>query len=98
MLNDSFTHNEVIKIFKLPPRTIVHWSQSGLVEAEIEARGAGSKREYNFKNLLEFGLCKELFNIGLGIQSVKKILKKIRNDGDLIAWVLDFKLYYEKKV
>jgi DNA-binding transcriptional MerR regulator len=93
---ESYTHSEVVKIFKLPSRRIVHWSQNGLIEAEIEASGAGSKRRYTFINLLEFALCEEFFSLGLGIQSVKKILKELRDGGDLKLWVEDFESYYKK--
>ena len=94
MHREIFTNSNVIKICELPQRRIVHWTQVGLVEPVIEASGAGSKRHYSYKNLLEFGLCKELFDLGLGIQSVKGILKDLRSDGDLEAWVENYESYF----
>ena len=84
------------KICDLDQRKRIHWTQVGLIDPATEASGAGSKREYSYTNLLEFGLCKELFDIGLGIQSVKRILKDLREDGDLKSWAEDYKTYYPK--
>ncbi len=92
----SYTHKEVTAVCELPPRRVIHWTQTGLVEASVEASGAGSKREYSYTNLLEFGLCKELFDMGLGVQAVKKILKELREDGDLQAWANNFDDYYNR--
>jgi len=91
-----FKSKEAEKICGLDQRKRIHWTQVGLVEPVVEASGAGSTREYSYANLLEFGLCKELFDIGLGIQSVKKILKDLREDGDLKSWAENYQSYYKE--
>ena len=90
----TFKSSLTEKICHLDQRKRIHWTQVGLIEPTIEASGAGSTREYSYSNLLEFGLCKELFDMGIGIQSVKRILKDLREDGDLKSWAEDYETYY----
>jgi DNA-binding transcriptional MerR regulator len=78
----------------LSQRQIIHWAEKGLVVPKVDAEGAGSKRGYSYTNLLEYGLCKILFDMGLGIHRVKKILQDLRDDGELEAWAENYKTYW----
>jgi DNA-binding transcriptional MerR regulator len=92
----SFTHGDTVKITGLSSRTIINWSERSLIEANVEASGQGSKRLYSYSNLLEFALSAELFDMGLGIQAVRNLLKGLRADGSLQLWVENFESYYRK--
>lgn len=70
----TFINNQVAQIVGLTPRQVIDWTQRGLVTPFIETSGAGVKREYNYLNLMEFALCKELDNMGLEFQEIKAIL------------------------
>ncbi len=80
----------------MPMRRIVNFTDKGLVIPVVDASGAGSKREYNYLNLLEFGLIEYLFDIGMQIQMVKKIVVHLREDGDFEKWATNFDDYFLK--
>ena len=96
MKNKLFYNSDIRKILNIPMRRIVNVTDKGLVVPVIDASGAGSKREYNLLNLLEFGLIENLFDIGLPIQLVKKIVVALREDGDFKEWAEDFDSYFLK--
>lgn len=91
-----FTNSDIRKILKIPQRRIVNVTEKGLVAPVIDASGAGSKRGYSYTNLLEIGLIENLFDIGLGVHLVKKILVDLKKDGDLEAWAENYDAYFSK--
>lgn len=70
-------------------RQCLGWSDKGLIVPAIEAAGAGTKRHYDYTNLIELGVAKGLFDLGQGIQSVKKILADLRRTNILGRWAED---------
>jgi hypothetical protein len=96
MRKKLFYNSDIRKILNIPMRRIVNITDKTLVIPVIDASGAGSKREYSYINLLEFGLIENLFDIGLGIQLVKKIVVALREDGDFKEWAEDFDSYFLK--
>ena len=96
MKNKLFHNSDVRKILGMPMRRIVNITDKGLVIPVIDASGAGSKREYSYINLLEFGLIENLFDMGLPIQLIKKIVMALREDDDFKEWAEDFDSYFLK--
>lgn len=90
-----FYNSDVIKITGLSQRQIVNWAEKGLVVPISDAHGAGSKREYSYTNLLEFGLCKTLFNMGLSLHMVKEMLKALKNAKALFLWAEHEKEFFQ---
>ena len=78
MKNKIFRNKDIVEITGLTMRQIVNWTDKGLIVPVLEANGAGSKREYSFRNILEIAIIRELFEIGFGIWRVKKIMKEVR--------------------
>jgi len=98
MTKSEFLNKDISRILSLSPRVIVHWTEKGLVIPTVKnAEGAGKKRIYGYVNLLEFGICKELFDIGLGFHGVKRISDHIRKTGELSDWTNNFEDYYRKQ-
>lgn len=96
MRKKLFYNSDIRKILNIPMRRIVNITDKALVIPVVDASGAGSKREYSYINLLEFGLIENLFDMGLGIQLVKKIVVDLRKDGDFKEWAEDFDSYFLK--
>jgi len=94
MVKKLFKNSDIRNILNMPMRRIVNFTDKGLVIPVIDASGAGSKREYSYVNLLEFGLIEYLFDIGLQIQMVKKIVVDLRGDGDFEKWATNFDDYF----
>jgi len=89
-----YLSSDVMKILGLTQRQVINWAEKGLVVPLIEAQGAGTKRGYTYTNLLEFGLCNTLFDMGLENHKVKKILKDLREGGQLKAWAENYKGFF----
>lgn len=94
-MKTSFYNIDVKEITGLSQRQIVNWAEKGLVIPVSDAHGAGSKREYNYTNLLEFGLCKTLFNMGLSLHMVKSMLQQLRNTKLLSFWAEHEKEFFQ---
>jgi DNA-binding transcriptional MerR regulator len=89
-----FLNNDVSKIVNITPRQVLSWTDKGLVVPFREAAGAGSRRQYNYLNLLEFSLCDVLFLKGNGIQKIKNVLNHLRAGRVIERWALNFKEYF----
>lgn len=92
-----YLNNEVAEITGITQRQAQSWSDKGLVIPAREARGGGSKRGYDYLNLIEFGLCRKLFEMGLGVQSVKAILGIIREEDLLTDWLGDPREFFRRE-
>jgi DNA-binding transcriptional MerR regulator len=93
-----YLNKEVAEIVGVTKRQVLSWTEKGLVIPAKESPGAGTKRGYDYINLLEFGLCKTLFKIGLGFRAVKKFLEDLRNDGTIKDWANDWRSYYRQLI
>jgi hypothetical protein len=97
MKNDTFRSNDVVKILGTPQRRVVNAVDKGLVVPKVGASGAGSKREYDYVNLLEFGLVEALFDLGQVLHQVKRIVTELREAGDFREWAEDWDGYFSKQ-
>lgn len=89
MNKSLYLNKDASKIARVTPRQCLGWSDKGLIIPAVEASGAGTKRLYDYVNLIELGVAKGLFNLGQGIQSVKGILQNLRDTGALAKWARD---------
>lgn len=76
MSNRLYTQREVSQIFSdVPNKTLIYWARQGLVEWVAEMRDArGIARLYNYWNLFQIGLVRELAGIGFPIESIREIM------------------------
>lgn len=96
MKKNTFQNSDVVRILNIPQRRVLNAVEKGLVVPKVDSSGAGSKREYDYTNLLELGLIETLFDIGLGLHLVKKIVSDLREAGDFREWVEDWDNYFLK--
>ncbi len=73
-----FTNRHVTKILDITERQVIDWRTRGIVKPRVDARGAGSKALFDYVNLLELELIRNLLQIGLQIHRVKEILDFLR--------------------
>lgn len=95
MENQNYLNKQVSEITGLTGRQVLSWSEKGLIVAFKESTGVGTKRFYNYLNLLEFGLCKVLFSMGIGFRAVKKMIGDLRKTDVLRNWSENFQEFYE---
>jgi len=96
MKNDIFLNKQVSEITGITSRQVLSWTEKGLIIPFKESMGAGTKRGYDYINLLEFGLCTHMFIIGFGFRAVKKIVNDLRNRGLIKDWASDFTNYHKE--
>ena len=96
MKKKLYTSSDITRDLKISLRKIINWVERGLVVPVVDASGAGSRRQYSYINLLEFGLVEHLFDIGLSIHLIKRILNDLRRDGHLDAWAGNFDDFFKK--
>lgn len=91
-----YLNKQVSDIVGITPRQVLSWTEKGLIEPFEEAMGIGTKRRYDYVNLLEFSLCESLFTMGLGFRSAKIVLGNLRKKGWLREWAEDFRTYFNR--
>jgi len=91
-------NKDTARIVGITPRQVQSWSDKGLVIAAREAAGGGSKRGYDYKNCVEFALCKELFGVGFSVQHIKRILWVLRDNNLLQEWIDDKKFFRKQYI
>ncbi|MBW1814500.1 MAG: MerR family transcriptional regulator [Deltaproteobacteria bacterium] len=96
MRNRTHLNSQVSEIVGITQRQVLSWTEKGLIVPFKESTGVGTKRGYDYINLLEFGLCKRLFSLGFGFRAVKKMLNDMRNIGMISNWANDFTEYYRE--
>jgi len=94
MKQELYLNKQVSKIIKITPRQVQHWTDKGLITPAKEASRGGTKRGYNYLNLIEFGLAKSLYDKGQGIQSIKRILWIVKDRRVIEDWVDDHLTYF----
>ena len=98
-LSSYLINNQTATVVGLPPRVVLAVTDKSVIKPAREARGAGTKRGYDYINLIEFGIYKRLIEMGHGIQSVKSILSDLRDEELIKKWVHNdkelFRKYYQ---
>jgi DNA-binding transcriptional MerR regulator len=65
-MDNEFTHSNILKIFpNVKARTMISWSERGLIQPLQDAAGRGSARIYSYTNIMEIGIIKELLQHGI---------------------------------
>lgn len=81
----GFTPAQAAKFAGLTFRTVDHWDRSGMIiPSLLQSRGRGETRAYSFADLVALRVAAELRNIGITVQSVRKVVDYLRQrDGSL---------------
>lgn len=93
-----FSNNEAAKITGTTPRQVLSWTERGMIIPYIETSGTGTKRGYNYTNLLEIILCKILIKRHFNFQKIKDIFLWLRTSGNLEDWATNFKKWHIEAV
>jgi len=97
MIEDrTFLSGQVADIVRISGRQVISWTEKGVIEPHKDSTGTGVRREYDYVNLLEFGLCKALFSMGFSFRTLKVMIAKLKGNSTIRSWVEDFQAYYRK--
>ncbi|MBW2610347.1 MAG: hypothetical protein JRC68_08400 [Deltaproteobacteria bacterium] len=80
----TFRTNEIKKLTKVPKDQIVYWSRVGMIKAYEDNRGRGKRKIYNWVNLMEILICRELNKVNISTELMAKILEFLRNEKFLL--------------
>lgn len=71
----QFNHRDILAVFpSIKPRTLISWSEKGLIKPLEKPINRGGKRIYSYENLIEIGFIRELLSWGLGFNKISSIV------------------------
>ena len=74
-MDEQYLHRDILKVFPwIKPRTLISWSERGLVKPLGKAYGRGSARVYSYSNLVEIGIISELLSFGMPFTIIGNIM------------------------
>lgn len=77
-----YTKSQVAKKTGLPQRMVQFYTEAGVVEPEVESEsGRGRFRKYSIKKLRQFAVIAVLYNYGLTLTKVKRIVDSMDDQG-----------------
>ena len=72
----------VAKLGGITYRQLDYWARTGLVEPSLRtARGSGSQRLYNFRDIVTLKIVKRLLETGVTLQQIRTALDHLRDSG-----------------
>ncbi len=79
MTEQGFRAPEVIKIVGITYRQLDYWARTELVTPSIrDASGSGTQRLYSFQDLVTLRVIKNLLDVGISLQRVRKAVEHLR--------------------
>src|SRR5437867_2650028 len=77
-----FTAAQVVRITHVPYETLNYWARIGLVKPSVlAARGSGSRRVYDFQDLVAIRVALKLRRAGIFGKAMVRILEVLRQAG-----------------
>lgn len=72
----SYNSNRAAEIVGITYRQLDYWARSNIVRPSVlDADGSGSRRRYNYSDLLELKVIKTLLDSGIGLRQVRTALE-----------------------
>ena len=85
---ESFTGKHAANIVGITYRQLDYWARTNLIRPSvIDAAGCGSRRVYNYQDLLELKVVKMLLDAGIRLASVRDVFNYMRDhlDSDIVS-------------
>lgn len=85
---ESFTGKQAANIVGITYRQLDYWARTNLIRPSvIDAAGCGSRRIYNYQDLLELKVVKKLLDAGIRLASVRDVFNYMRDhlDSDIVS-------------
>jgi predicted RNase H-like HicB family nuclease len=76
----TFSRKTVMALVGISKMQMEHWDRSGIVRPSKSAAGKGTRREYDFKDLVALKVAKRLRDEGISLQKVRKTLAFLRKN------------------
>ena len=83
MAKQSFSGSQAAQIAGITYRQLEYWARTNLIRPSLtDAKGSGSRRSYEYRDLLELKVIKQLLDAGIKLESVREVFKYLRSHVD----------------
>ena len=84
---DSYSGRRAAEVVGITYRQLDYWARTDLVRPSVaDARGSGSRRAYDYRDLLELKIIKSLLDAGIRLEAVREVFAYLRDElGENIA-------------
>jgi hypothetical protein len=85
----TYQSKDIQTITKISKMQLIHWTQQDVILPSVDVRGRGKTRTYDYQNLIEALICRELARLSIGIRLSKELLKWLRKTKWFFYFSLD---------
>jgi len=85
----TYQSKDIQTITKVSKMQLIHWTQQDVILPSVDVRGRGKTRTYDYQNLIEALICRELARLSIGIRLSKELLKWLRKTKWFFYFSLD---------
>ena len=83
VVDEGFSGKRAAEIVGITYRQLDYWARTDLIRPSLtDATGSGSRRRYNYRNLLELKVVKNLLDAGIRLELVREVFSYIRDHLD----------------
>ncbi|NBY45693.1 MAG: MerR family transcriptional regulator [Acidimicrobiia bacterium] len=83
MAKQSFSGSQAAQIAGISYRQLDYWARTNLIRPSLsDAKGSGSRRSYEYRDLLELKVIKQLLDAGIKLESVRDVFNYLRSHVD----------------
>ena len=83
MAKQSFSGSRAAQIAGITYRQLDYWARTNLIRPSLtDAKGSGSRRSYEYRDLLELKVIKQLLDAGIKLESVREVFNYLRSHVD----------------
>ena len=83
MAKQSFSGSQAAHIAGITYRQLDYWARTNLIRPSLsDAKGSGSRRSYEYRDLLELKVIKQLLDAGIKLESVREVFNYLRSHVD----------------
>jgi len=83
MAKKSFSGSQAAQIAGITYRQLDYWARTNLIRPSLsDAKGSGSRRSYEYRDLLELKVIKQLLDAGIKLESVREVFNYLRSHVD----------------
>ena len=83
VVDEGFSGKRAAEIVGITYRQLDYWARTDLIRPSLtDATGSGSRRRYNYRNLLELKVVKNLLDAGIRLELVREVFSFIRDHLD----------------
>ncbi|MFM9120030.1 MAG: MerR family transcriptional regulator, partial [Acidimicrobiaceae bacterium] len=83
MAKQSFSGSLAAQLAGFTYRQLDYWARTNLIRPSLsDAKGSGSRRSYEYRDLLELKVIKQLLDAGIKLESVREVFNYLRSHVD----------------